>query len=96
MPKGLKPILRQDGEPRQPLGRNVSEDLKAGNSAEFSKPQIPLPDRGFESVPLRQLVGCFSREISLSGIIAEYPGLRLGKVGVSNRRERILENGGAV
>jgi hypothetical protein len=37
----------------QRLEENVSEDLQAGNSAEFSKPQIPLPDRQFESVPLR-------------------------------------------
>jgi hypothetical protein len=62
----LKPIL-QDGD----IEENVSEDLRAGNSAEFSKPQFPLPDREFESVPLRQLVSCFSREISVSGIIAE-------------------------
>jgi hypothetical protein len=49
------------------------KNLQAGNSAEFSKPQIPLPDREFESVPLRQLVFCFCGDILLRAIFAEYP-----------------------
>jgi hypothetical protein len=48
------PPSRQVNQSGSHLEENVSEDLQAGNSAEFSKPQIPLPDREFESVPLRQ------------------------------------------
>jgi hypothetical protein len=56
MPKGLKT--------NPPSGRRTNQaaawkkmslkNLQAGISAEFSKPQISLPDREFESVPLRQ------------------------------------------
>jgi hypothetical protein len=61
----------RDGE-RQPdssldgkisLGSNFS--IGAQISAEFSKPQILLPDREFESRLVRHLVQCFSREISI-------------------------------
>src|SRR5262245_45730039 len=39
----------------------------------------------------RQLVRCFSRESSLSEIIAKVPRLSLAKVGASGPRERRLE-----
>ena len=81
-------------QPGSRLEENVSEDLQAGNSAEFSKPQIPLPDREFESVPLRQLVLCFSGEISLSEIIAQVPQVSPTKIGATGPRERRLEEGG--
>ena len=52
------------------------------------------PYRGFESHPLRQLVCCIYREILVSEIVAEYPGLKPGQVGANGLRDRILENDG--
>src|SRR5262245_15923280 len=44
----------------------------------------------------RELVRCFSRESSLSEIIAKVPRLSLAKVGASGPRERRLENADAL
>ena len=60
------------------------------------KGKFCLPDREFESYTLRHIVLCFSREILLSEIIAEYPQVSLDEVGASDRSERSLENCGAL
>jgi hypothetical protein len=52
-------------------------------------------DREFESRLVRQLVPCFSIEISLSEMIAKVPRVSLEKVGASGPRERSLEIAGA-
>ena len=48
------------------------------------------PHRGFESHPLRQLVSCFSREISPSEIVTEDPRVSPTQFRASGRRERRL------
>jgi hypothetical protein len=53
-------------------------------------------DRFADDCLHRQLVFCFSREISFSEIIAEVPQVSLAKAEPSDHRERSLENGGAL
>ena len=87
-PKGSnQSSIKTVNQPGSCSEENVSEELQAGNSAEFSKPQIPLPDRQFESVPLRQLVCCFCRRILLSGISANYPGVSLREFATTDSGE---------
>jgi hypothetical protein len=80
-------------------GEIFSKGQLSDLSAEFCrdfKGELCQPDREFESYPLRHLVHCFSREISIAEIIAEVPRVRLAKVGAIDRRERGLENDGAL
>jgi hypothetical protein len=50
-----KKLLKTANHPGSCM-ENVSEDLQAGNFAESSKPQISMPDREFESLPLRHFL----------------------------------------
>jgi integrase len=55
--------------------RQAIDDYLCQRDAAFraEEAEVQRPDREFESSPLRQLVPCFSREIPVSEIIAEYP-----------------------
>src|SRR5665811_646888 len=69
----------------QPYNSPLEEVSKTVERASVPRVRIPL------SPPASPLI--FQRKFCIRNF-REYPGLRLGKVGASGRRERVLENDG--
>jgi hypothetical protein len=77
----------------QHLRREIFSEAQFGEwSGKFCrnfKGKFCQPDREFESSPVRQLVNCFSREISLSEIVPEAPRVSRTKIGATGTESAV-------